>query len=384
MIKFKVALWHNGELAAFFKGLFSRQALPQLQQQLEHYYQRRVLLLNSARAGIRIALRYAATLQPKRQLVLYPEYICSSVPQAITDAGFIGKAVAVTEELNMCPQALATHMPDQPLAVILPHMYGAAAKIIEIEALCRQHQVLLIDDAAQVAGVKLNDRLLGTFGDFGVISFAQAKTIVTGVQGSGGVLLYPQGVNLDIKLQPTSGWSRLGPLWRFWASYQQDGFASRLDYYVQRFMLQLRKKLGLTSAAFYADGYAISPPDAAVAIKQFSTLPMRISTLQQQATLAAQALADLEQLQFPQLQAGRYLTRLIVRSPKLDPAELAKACLKIGIKTKTTYGNSSKSYDSSITSGLLELPWQGLQAEEVTSLLAKLKTLNEQLKSVSS
>lgn len=384
MIRFHVAQWQHGEVAAFFKGLFSRAAVPQLQQQLEQQYQRQVLLLNSARAGIRIALRYATTQQPQRQLVLYPEYICTSVPQAITEAGFTGLPVAVNSEFNICPQALTALMAQQPLAVILPHMYGVPAAVCEIETICREHQVLLIDDAAQVAGVDVEGQLLGTFGDFGVISFAQAKTIVTGVQGSGGVLLYPQGVNLNIKLQPTPGWSRLWPLWHFWASYQQDGFASRLDYYVQRFMSQLRKKLGLTSAAFYADGYTISAPEAAVAVKQFATLPQRISTLQQQATLVSKALADLEQLQFPQLQAGRYLTRLIVRSPKLAPAELTKACLKLGIKTKTTYGNSSKSFDGSITSGLLELPWQGLQAEEVTSLLTKLKTLNEQLKSLSS
>ncbi|RVU37603.1 hypothetical protein EOE67_08925 [Rheinheimera riviphila] len=379
MIKFKVALWHNGELAAFFKALFSQRAIPQLQQQLAQQYQRQVLLLNSARAGIRIALRYAATQQPQRQLVLYPEYICTSVPQAIADAGFTGMAVAVNHELNMCPQALSALLERQPLAVILPHMYGAAAAISDIETMCRHHQVLLIDDAAQVAGIEADGRLLGTFGDFGVISFAQAKTIVSGVQGSGGVLLYPAALNIDVPLKPTSGWSRLWPLWHFWASYQHDGIANSIDYYLQRLSQLLRKKLGRTVATSYADGYAIAAPDAAVALKQFETLPSRVKYLQQQATIAAEALAGLEQLQFPQLQAGRYLTRLIVRSPKVAPAKLAKTCLELGIKTKTTYGNSSQSFDGSMTSGLLELPWQGLQPAELTTLLNQLRLLDQRL-----
>lgn len=379
MIKFKVALWQNGEFAAFVKGLFSRRALPQLQQLLEKRYQRQILLLNSARSGIRIALRYAATQQPQRHLVLYPEYICSSVPQAITEAGFTARAIAVTTELNMCPQALAAQMVDQPLAVILPHMYGAAASIVEIETLCRQHQVLLIDDAAQVAGVEADNRLLGTFGDFGVISFAQAKTIVTGVQGSGGVLIYPESVQLNMELKPTSGWRRLGPLWHFWASYQLDGRISTLDYYVQRLLLLLRKKLSLKSTSPYADGFEISAPDAAIAFKQFETLSDRIHTLRQQATIANTTLADLAHLKFPQLQPGRYLTRLIVRSEKLAPAELAQACLKLGINTKTTYGSSSKSFDGSLTSGLLELPWQGLKADELSAMLSKLKTLDQRI-----
>ncbi|MFN6972294.1 MAG: DegT/DnrJ/EryC1/StrS family aminotransferase, partial [Rheinheimera sp.] len=210
MIKFSVAQWHNGELLAFIKGLFVKDSLTRLQQQLEQQYQRKVLLLNSARAGIRIALRYAATQQPSRKLVLYPEYICSSVPQAIVEAGFIGKSVAVNDELNMCPHALAALIHEQPLAVILPHMYGVPADITQIESICRQHQVVLIDDAAQVAGIKVNNQLLGTFGDFGVISFAQAKTVVTGVQGSGGVLLYPSDIQLDVQLKPTAAWRRIG------------------------------------------------------------------------------------------------------------------------------------------------------------------------------
>lgn len=379
MIRFKVAQWQNGELQAFFNGLFSRAALSQLQQQLEQQYQCKVLLLNSARAGIRIALHYAATKQPKRRLVLYPEYICTSVPLAIKEAGFSGMAVAVDEQLNMCPQALKAILEQQPLAVILPHMYGVAAAITEIETLCRQHQVLLIDDAAQVAGIEVDDRLLGTFGDFGVISFAQAKTIVTGVQGSGGVLLFPSALELELSLKPTPGWRRLWPLWHFWASYQHDGLASKIDYYLQRLLQQFRKKFGLKTTASYADGFALSAPDAAIAIRQFETLPSRIKLLQQQATIASSALAGMSKLQFPQLQPGRYLTRLIIRSPGIAPAELAKTCLKLGIKTKTTYGNSSKPFDGSFSSGLLELPWQGLLPDELATMILQLRMLDEQL-----
>lgn len=379
MIRFNVAQWHNAELMAFFKGLFRQDSLSELQQQLEQYYQRKVLLLNSARSGIRLALRYAAMQQPTRRLVLYPEYICSSVPQAISEAGFVGKAVAVTPELNMCPQAVKAEMPEAPLAVILPHMYGVAADIVNIQSICRQHQVMLIDDAAQVAGISLNGQLLGTFGDFGVISFAQAKTIVTGVQGSGGVLLYPNDSKLSAQLKPTSGWHRLWPLWHFWASYQQDGLASRFDYYLQRLLQVIRKKRGLAVAPRYQDGYAMAAPDAAVALRQFATLSARINILQQQATLAATVLSTLQHLKFPQLQAGRYLTRLIVQSPAVAPHELATLCEKYGIKTKTTYGHSSKTYNGSHTSGLLELPWQGLSETDVVLMFDQLQKLDQEI-----
>lgn len=379
MIKFSVAQWHNGELLAFIKGLFVKDSLTRLQQQLEQQYQRKVLLLNSARAGIRIALRYAATQQPSRKLVLYPEYICSSVPQAIVEAGFIGKSVAVNDELNMCPHALAALIHEQPLAVILPHMYGVPADITQIESICRQHQVVLIDDAAQVAGIKVNNQLLGTFGDFGVISFAQAKTVVTGVQGSGGVLLYPSDIQLDVQLKPTAAWRRIGPLWHFWASYQQDGMANRFDYYLQRISQLIRQKFGCSSVQFYTDGFAIAASDAAVALCQLATVQERISFLQHQASVTAPALSVLKHLQFPQLKAGRYLTRLIVKSTKIEPTELAKMCLLYGIKTKPAYATTAIKCDESSISGLLELPWQGLSNYELSIMISKLEKIDTQI-----
>lgn len=380
MIKFSVAQWHNGELLAFIKGLFVKDSLTKLQQQLEQQYQRKVLLLNSARAGIRIALRYAATQQPSRKLVLYPEYICSSVPQAIVEAGFIGKSVAVNEELNMCPHALAALIHEQPLAVILPHMYGVPADIIQIESICRQHQVVLIDDAAQVAGIKVNNQLLGTFGDFGVISFAQAKTVVTGVQGSGGVLLYPSDIQLDVQLKPTPAWRRIGPLWHFWASYQQDdGISNKLDYYLQKMLRFIRNKLKFSSPQYYKDGYEIASPDAAIAIRQFAMVLQKVAVLENQATLAAEILLKLKYLEFPQFRSGRYLTRLIVRSSKLDPIHLAKALADIGIRTKKTYGQSSQRFDGTVCSGLLELPWQGLSIQQTKEMLLKLEIIDTKI-----
>jgi dTDP-4-amino-4,6-dideoxygalactose transaminase len=68
-------------------------------------------------------------------------------------------------------------------------MFGCPARIGEIEAHCRAAGVFLVDDAAQVVGERSEGRLLGTFGDVGIVSFAQSKAVVTGVRGSGGVLL---------------------------------------------------------------------------------------------------------------------------------------------------------------------------------------------------
>lgn len=88
---------------------------------------------------------------------------------------------------NMDPEALkrAFEKYPHPAAVIAVHLYGTPAKIDEIRAICEEHQVPLIEDAAESLGSSLKGQMTGTFGDFGVYSFNGNKIITT----SGGGML---------------------------------------------------------------------------------------------------------------------------------------------------------------------------------------------------
>jgi len=68
-------------------------------------------------------------------------------------------------------------------------MYGCPARIDEIERMAASAGAFVIDDAAQIVGIESNGRVLGGCGDIGIQSFAQSKSVVTGVRGSGGALL---------------------------------------------------------------------------------------------------------------------------------------------------------------------------------------------------
>lgn len=89
---------------------------------------------------------------------------------------------------NMDPRALekAFEKYPNPAAVIAVHLYGTPAKIDEIRAICDEHQVPLIEDAAESMGSTFKGRMTGTFGDFGIYSFNGNKIITT---SGGGVLL---------------------------------------------------------------------------------------------------------------------------------------------------------------------------------------------------
>jgi len=91
---------------------------------------------------------------------------------------------------NMDPHLLEEAIVDRikkgkkPKAVILVHLYGHAAKVDEIVAICEQYNIPLIEDAAEALGATYKGKALGTFGLMGVFSFNGNKIITTSGGGA--------------------------------------------------------------------------------------------------------------------------------------------------------------------------------------------------------
>lgn len=71
-------------------------------------------------------------------------------------------------------------------AVIVVHLYGQAADLGAIAAICGAHGVALIEDCAQAHGATWRGRKLGTVGDLGTFSFYPTKNL--GALGDGGAV----------------------------------------------------------------------------------------------------------------------------------------------------------------------------------------------------
>ena len=89
---------------------------------------------------------------------------------------------------NMDPVALekAFEKYPHPAAVIAVHLYGTPSRIDRIRDICKKHQVTLIEDAAEALGSSFKGQKLGTFGDYGILSFNGNKIITS---SGGGMLL---------------------------------------------------------------------------------------------------------------------------------------------------------------------------------------------------
>ncbi|MCZ0702991.1 dTDP-4-amino-4,6-dideoxygalactose transaminase [Natronobacillus azotifigens] len=108
---------------------------------------------------------------------------------------------------NMCPQALeeAFHKYPEVKAVIVVHLYGLSADMDQIVELCKKHNVVLIEDAAESLGTYYKSKQTGTFGDYGIFSFNGNKIITT----SGGGMLVSDNEERIAKA-------------RFWATQSRD------------------------------------------------------------------------------------------------------------------------------------------------------------------
>jgi dTDP-4-amino-4,6-dideoxygalactose transaminase len=97
-----------------------------------------------------------------------------------------------TDTWNMSPVHLRAAIKDRlqhgkkPKAIIYVHLYGMPAQVDEIQAIAREYDIPLIEDAAEALGSVYYGRPCGTLGDMSVLSFNGNKIITT---SGGGALL---------------------------------------------------------------------------------------------------------------------------------------------------------------------------------------------------
>ena len=69
-------------------------------------------------------------------------------------------------------------------ALVAVHLFGNACDILKIKKICKKYSIYLIEDAAECMGSFYKTKHLGSFGDFGIISFNGNKVITTAAGGA--------------------------------------------------------------------------------------------------------------------------------------------------------------------------------------------------------
>lgn len=128
------------------------------------------------------------------------------------------------ETWNMNPVALEkafTLYPDVKL-VVCANLYGTPSQLDKINAICKKHNAVLIEDAAESFGATLHGKQTGTFGEYNIISFNGNK-IITG--SSGGMLL----TDNKFAYEKVKKWSTQSRENAPWYQHEEIGYNYRIS-----------------------------------------------------------------------------------------------------------------------------------------------------------
>jgi dTDP-4-amino-4,6-dideoxygalactose transaminase len=92
------------------------------------------------------------------------------------------------EDFNIDITDLKKKISKKTKAIIVVHIYGNPAEIDKIISLAKNKKISIIEDCAQAMGTKFKNKHVGTFGDFGCLSFFPTKNL-SAIGDAGAIIL---------------------------------------------------------------------------------------------------------------------------------------------------------------------------------------------------
>ncbi|MDQ7053010.1 MAG: DegT/DnrJ/EryC1/StrS family aminotransferase [candidate division KSB1 bacterium] len=143
------------------------------------------IAVTSGSAALEVSLR-AVGIEAYDE-VLIPAYTFVATATAVLVNAAIPVFVDIDlETYNMSTTSLEQALTPSTRAIMPVHFAGRPANMDEIEQFARDHNLYIIEDAAQGWGAQWRGQGVGTFGDFGCFSFQSSKNISS---GEGGIIL---------------------------------------------------------------------------------------------------------------------------------------------------------------------------------------------------
>lgn len=164
---------------------FEAEMSEYLSQNLDDTYH--CLALSAGTAALHLAMKLAGVKAGDTVFCSDTTFAATVNPVSYEGA----KQVFIDSEFdtwNMDPVALQKAFEKYPdtKVVVLAHLYGSPAKMDEILDICKKHNAILIEDAAEALSATYKGRQCGTFGNYNIVSFNGNKIITS---SGGGMLI---------------------------------------------------------------------------------------------------------------------------------------------------------------------------------------------------
>ena len=141
--------------------------------------------LNSCTAALHLSI-IAAGIKPGNEVITTPMTFCATI-NAIIHAG--AKPVLADIDpftMNIDPNQIEAKITPKTKVILPVHFAGRPCEMDAICAIARRHNIKIIEDCAHAIETEYHGKKVGTFGEFGCLSFYVTKNVAT---GEGGMVL---------------------------------------------------------------------------------------------------------------------------------------------------------------------------------------------------
>lgn len=288
------SLGSNYSLKYVLKSLFESSAnqSQKLKNFLEEKYNGRAILTYKGREALTLALKILNL--PKESYVAINGFTCVAVFNSIRKAGLEPVCIDLEEisGLNFTAKTLEKELSkNRKIAVVvIQNTLGYPCDIEGILALCKKHNLILIEDLAHCVGTRYeNGKEAGTIGDLTVLSFSQDKVIDA---VSGGALIIRnkkyqnRNLNFEFKKPRNLLKDRFYPFLTFEIRKYYDIFLGKPLHFIL-------KKLNLLSKPMQEglyDFYSLPDWYCNLALQEFNNLSQQLNHREKLAKIYAKNL----------------------------------------------------------------------------------------------
>ena len=136
---------------------------------------REAVVLGSGTDALELGMR-ALGIGPGDEVITPPNSFVAST-SAIVAIGATPVFVDVQHDQNIDPALIEASITSRTKAVMPVHLTGRVADMAPIQALAKQHGLMIVEDAAQAIGSRYDGRLSGGLGDVGCFSTHPLKNL---------------------------------------------------------------------------------------------------------------------------------------------------------------------------------------------------------------
>lgn len=116
--------------------------------------------------------------------IILPSFTFVASFEAVLSVGAVPVFVDVDDTLTLDPDAVRKAITQKTKCVMPVHMCGSMADMDALQQICKENELLLLEDACQSIGATYKGKYLGTIGDAGTFSFDFVKTITCAEGGA--------------------------------------------------------------------------------------------------------------------------------------------------------------------------------------------------------